>query len=122
MTVKIDPKHVEQLAAQGLTPEEIANSLDCSRTTLYRQMKSEEDVKLAIQRGRSKGMATITNALFQTAKHGNVTAQIFYLKNRDPQQWRDRRALEVSGQDGEPLDMNWTVTIVDPQNGTNGTP
>lgn len=32
----------------------------------------------------------IENALFKAAKEGNVTAMIFWLKNRKPHQWRDR--------------------------------
>ncbi|GAH53775.1 unnamed protein product, partial [marine sediment metagenome] len=27
----------------------------------------------------------------------NVTAQIFYLKNRQPDEWKDRHDLDVSG-------------------------
>ena len=30
------------------------------------------------------------NSLFSSAQGGNVTAQIFYLKNRDTQNWQDR--------------------------------
>ncbi len=77
--------------------KQIADCLSVGRSTLYDRMKSDSDVSDAIKRGRSKGVATITNALFQSAKNGNVTAQIFYLKNRDPEKWRDRRELEHSG-------------------------
>lgn len=111
---EVDPGKVEALAAQGLTVEEIAGCLGVSRTTLYNRMGSEVDVLDAIKRGRAKGLATVTNALFQSAKGGNTTAQIFYLKNRGPKEWRDRRETELSGPGGEPLDTTWTVEIVKP--------
>jgi len=33
----------------------------------------------------------------------DTTAQIFWLKNRKPHEWRDRRNLEVTGEDGAPF-------------------
>jgi hypothetical protein len=33
----------------------------------------------------------------------NVLAQIFYLKNRRPHEWRDRQIHEMTGPDGKPL-------------------
>lgn len=112
---EIDAAKVELLASQGLTVDQVADCLGVGRTTLYNRMKRKRDVRDALKRGRSKGIATVTNALFQAARHGNVTAMIFYLKNRAPAEWRDRRDLELSGQGGEPVDLNWTVHIVDPQ-------
>jgi len=110
--VNIEVSKVEALAAQGLTVKQIAHCLDCSRSTLYERMGSQADVSDAIKRGRAKGIGTISNALFQSGKGGNVTAQIFYLKNRQPDEWRDRR--EVTGTDGKPIEMSWTVEIVEP--------
>ncbi len=103
MTKEIDPKKVETFAAQGLTMDQIADCLDVGRTTLYERMGSEEDVRDAIKRGRAKGIATISNALFQAGKGGNITAQIFYLKNRQPEEWKDRRETELSGEISIPL-------------------
>lgn len=33
----------------------------------------------------------------------DTTAQIFWLKNRKPHEWRDKRNLEVTGEDGAPF-------------------
>ena len=108
---EIDANKVETLAAQGLTMKQIASCLGVGRSTLYNRMKDDVDVLDAIKAGRAKGIATITNALFQSAKGGNITAQIFYLKNRDPDEWRDRRDHEVSGELNIPL--SGKVTFVD---------
>ena len=37
------------------------------------------------------------NALLRNAIKGDTTAQIFWLKNRRPDKWRDKRDLEHSG-------------------------
>ena len=76
---------------------QIADCLGVAGSTLYKRKKDEAEISEAIKRGRSKGIATITNALFQSAKGGNITAQIFYLKNRNPQEWSDRKDLTVEG-------------------------
>jgi hypothetical protein len=45
--------------------------------------------------GRAKGLAEVSNSLFESAAGGNVTSQIFYLKNRSPDDWRDRFEQKV---------------------------
>lgn len=79
----------EALAGRGLTMEQIAECLGFSAGTLYVKQAEFPEFSESLKRGRAKGVAEISNALFQTAKSGNVTAQIFYLKNRDPENWRD---------------------------------
>ena len=106
---EIDANKVETLAAQGLTMQQIADCLAVGRSTLYDRMRDDPDVSDAIKRGRSKGIATITNALFQSAKGGNITAQIFYLKNRNPAEWSDRKEVNLGGE------LNNSIEVVFPQ-------
>ena len=40
------------------------------------------------------------NALYKAGLEGNVTAAIFWLKNRRRNSWRDKQELEVSGEVG----------------------
>lgn len=35
----------------------------------------------------------------------DTTAQIFWLKNRKPEQWRDKQQTEVTGKDGGPIEI-----------------
>ena len=82
---------VEGFAAQGLTQEQIALSIGISTTTLFEKKNINSDFTDAIKRGQAKGVATVANALFQSATTGrNTVAQIFYLKNRASQEWKDR--------------------------------
>ncbi len=89
---------VEAYAAQGLTQEQIARCLGISYQTLNERKKENSEFSEAIKRGQAQGVETVTNALFESAKGGNTTAQIFYLKNRDPNEWRDRKDIAHSGQ------------------------
>lgn len=79
----------EELAAHGLTLEQIALNLGICYDTLNERRKEFPDFAEAIKRGKAKGIATISNKLFEKAKEGDNTAMIFYLKNRDPNNWED---------------------------------
>jgi|TARA_R110000744_G_scaffold96217_4_gene185979 hypothetical protein len=95
-------KQAESLSAQGLTMSQIANVLGMGETTLYEKQAEYPKFSEAIKRGRDKGVATITNALFTKAKAGDNTAMIFYLKNRAG--WKDRVETEHTG-DGLKVDV-----------------
>ena len=105
----IDPRAVEPLAAQGLTIGQIASSLGVSRTTLYTRMGSEKELRAAVKRGRHKGLSTIANALFNTAKGGNFAAQKYYLSTRDPDRWAESQRHEISGLNGGPIEFQQIV-------------
>jgi predicted GTPase len=64
--------------------------LGVSWDTIDRNRKRSAEFEDALKRGQAKGLAQVTNSLFTSATDGNVTAQIFYLKNQDPKTWKDR--------------------------------
>ena len=104
-------KKVEALASQGLTKEQIAHVLGICYQTLNEKTKQYSDFSDAIASGRAKGVATISNALFNNAKKGNTTAQMFYLKNRAPIEWRDKQDHEHTGPGGKALNPPQIVVI-----------
>jgi len=83
-------RQVEALAAQGLSEEQIGSVIGCSRETIRRRKNDNEAFEASIKRGKHKGVAKVTNALFQKAVKGDNVAMIFFLKNRDPENWRDK--------------------------------
>jgi transcriptional regulator with XRE-family HTH domain len=89
-------KKAEALSAQGLTMEQIATVLGMSASSLYEKQKENLELLESIKKGRDKGIATITNALFNSAKDGNLGAMIFYLKNRAG--WKDKVETEHTGE------------------------
>ena len=110
MTVEIDLEEAETLAGQGLSKKQIAYCLGIGESTLYDKQKKDPEFLEALKRGRAKGLSKVTNSLFENANSGNVVAQIFYLKNRSPEEWRDRR--EISGPDGKGIPIETVVTYV----------
>ena len=88
--IELDLEQVENLAARGLGTSQIARAMGVSWDTIDRNRKRSADFEGALKRGQAKGLAQVTNSLFTSATDGNVTAQIFYLKNQDPKTWKDR--------------------------------
>ena len=107
-------KKAESLAAQGLTLRETALALNISYQTLNEKTKEYAEFSEAIETGRAKGVAQVSNALFKKATGGDVTAQKHYLNNRG-EGWSERSSKEVSGPDGGPIQVaDITRTIIDP--------
>ncbi len=96
-------KQAETLAAQGLTMIQIANVLGISETTLYDKKSKFSEFSEAIKKGKDKGIATVTSALFNKAIQGDNTAMIFYLKNRAG--WQDKIEKETIVEQRHILDV-----------------
>ena len=99
-------KKAESLAAQGLTQAQIASVLGMGESTLYEKIKEYPEFLEAIEAGKAKGIATVTNALFNKAKDGDVPAMKYYLNNRDNANWKDRIDNTHSGADGGPIQID----------------
>jgi transcriptional regulator with XRE-family HTH domain len=89
ITEKITIK-AEKFAKQGLTLEQIAHNLGISYDTLNERRKENPEFSEAIERGKSKGIEVITNALFEKAESGDVSAIKYFLNNRDNNNWKDK--------------------------------
>jgi len=89
----LDLEQVENLASRGLGTTQIARALGVSWDTIDRNRKRSAEFEDALKRGKAKGLAQVTNSLFTSATDGNVTAQIFYLKNQDAKTWKDRQEV-----------------------------
>ncbi|BAQ90389.1 phage terminase small subunit [uncultured Mediterranean phage uvMED] len=91
--IVLDLEQVENLASRGLGTTQIARALGVSWDTIDRNRKRSAEFEDALKRGKAKGLAQVTNSLFTSATDGNVTAQIFYLKNQDAKTWKDRQEV-----------------------------
>ena len=115
-------------ARDGLTLDEIAHNIGISRASLYKWMDRFPEFAKAINKGREVVDIQVENALLKKAlgydyteeikerKHINgkpqmvvtrvvtkhvppdTTAQIFWLKNRRPDRWKEKQSLELSSQ------------------------
>lgn len=86
---------IEGWARDGLTEEQIAHNMGISRETLNQWKKQFSDISDTLKRGKEVVDYMVENALFKNAIEGNVTAQIFWLKNRKPDKWRDKPEVET---------------------------
>lgn len=74
----------------GATDEEVAKMLGIAYSTL-REYKNEFSAFSAVLKETKDYVdAKVENALLESALKGNITAQIFWLKNRRPERWRDK--------------------------------
>lgn len=78
--IELDPKRIEELAARGLNEEQIARALGVHWETLQDRKKRFSEFSDALKNGKAKGIAQITNRLFESAEKGEAWAVCFYLK------------------------------------------
>ncbi len=111
---------LEGLARDGLTDEQISQKIGIGTTTFYRWQEQFREIRDAIKKGKAPVDVQVENALLKRAlgyeyeetitemeevsggkpkkhirkvtKHmpPDTTAQIFWLKNRRPDRWRDK--------------------------------
>jgi hypothetical protein len=74
-------RQVEALAAYGIPEADISGVVGIDPKTLRKHYREELDL------GETKANALVAGFLFNAAKNGNVTAQIFWLKTRA--KWRE---------------------------------
>lgn len=82
---------VESWARDGLTNEQIAHNLRISVALLYKYQKEHIEFLESLKKGKEVIDYQVENALLKNALDGNVTAQIYWLNNRKPQQWKSKR-------------------------------
>ena len=110
-------------ARDGLIDEQIAENMGIVPSTLYEWKKKYPNISEALKKGKEVVDRQVENALLKRAlgyKYEEIkteeteegkkvtvtikevvpdtTAQIFWLKNRKPDQWRDKQQIEHSGE------------------------
>lgn len=129
---------LEDWARQGLTDEQIAEKMGISRTTLYNWCNKHIDILNTLKKGKDVIDVQVENALLKRAlgyittetkvkkEMGKITEEItitkeippdptsaiFWLKNRRPEQWREKREVEQSIKQNAEID-EFSKTILD---------
>lgn len=116
---------VEKLCKLGATDKEIANFFEVEETTINNWKIEHSEFFESIKKGKTLADAEVASKLYHRAtgyehpdtdirvidsqivtteitKHypPDTTAAIFWLKNRQPQTWRDKVTQEITGKDG----------------------
>lgn len=87
-------------ARNGLTNEQIAANMGISKVTFYEWRNKFPNFANLIKEDKDYADTQVENALYKQALEGNVTAAIFWLKNRRRKDWKDKQDLEVTGELG----------------------
>lgn len=106
---------LEGWVRDGLTMEDIANNIGISRSTLYEWMRLSSDISDTIKKGKDIPDYVMENALYASGIGGNVLAQIFWLKNRRPDKWRDKVEQKIDQRIDADIDDLYGVLICPPR-------
>lgn len=89
----VEPKLelIEGWAMDGLTDEQIANKLGIGTSSFYDYKNKYSEFSEALKKGKDIIDYQVEKALLSKALKGDTTAIIFWLKNRRPDKWRDRK-------------------------------
>jgi hypothetical protein len=118
-------ERARKVAEEGLLDDQIAGQLGVGTAAFYRYQEQHQEFREALQEGKRRPNEEVEAALFKRAvgcdtqeviavptgpgedakarvvrivrKHvpGDVTAQIFWLKNRVREKWRDAREVQA---------------------------
>lgn len=128
-------------ARDGLTDEQIARNMDISKETFYRWKRDFSDFSNALKKGKEIVDNEVEESILKSAmgymvtetkvehmpdgkekiteqeRHipPNVTALIFWLKNRRPEKWRDKRDVNMGTT--ETPSVNIKIQPVKPKQG-----
>ena len=121
-----------KLCLLGATDADMADFFEVDECTINRWKQSEEEFCKSLKRGKAEADYKVAQSLYHrakgyvapdiiTASHGGMitdvkqvekhyppdtTAAIFWLKNRQPKQWRDKQETEISG--GLNIKVGWS--------------
>ena len=85
---------LEGWARDGLTDEQIAHNIGISTSTLNNWKNMYVVILESLKKGNEVVDYAVENALLKNALKGDTTAQIYWLKNRRPDKWRDKPGYE----------------------------
>ena len=88
---------LEGWARDGLTDEQIAHNMGIGARTLYEWKNEYPQIAQTLKKTKEVVDRAVENALYKKAIEGDTTAMIFWLKNRRPLDWRDKRETALSG-------------------------
>jgi len=85
----------EKLCELGATDQQMADFFEVSIATINNWKHDFPQFLDTIKNSKLRPDDDVVESLFQKAKNGDTTAMIFWLKNRQPKDWRDRREVAI---------------------------
>lgn len=133
-------RQAEKLCLLGATDQELADFFEVDVRTIYRWKGDYPDFCHALKIAKEQADSRVERSLYQQAigyeqdevkifmpagaekpvyaefrakVAPNVTAAIFWLKNRKSAEWRDKQQTEITGANGGPLQTVSKFTLAD---------
>ena len=88
-------EEIEHHASRGLSQQQVCHALGLSETWWYDAKQKNSEISDSFKRGQAKGLAEVSNAIYEQALNGNTGAACFFLKNRDPDRWSDVKSVNA---------------------------
>lgn len=103
---------VATMSFAGFTMDKVCSALRLSESTVRKYYDHE------FKNGQSNMVSEIAESLAQRAKAGSDTAAIFLLKTRGHGKFTERNAVELTGKDGNPIEITHRAEVVSRLAGT----
>jgi hypothetical protein len=97
---KYDPAYCEEvigLMSQGLSLTAFAGHIGVARSTINEWMAAHPDFSEATRVGQAARTLCLEKTLLAGESGPKVTGHIFALKNAAPDDWKDKREMEIPG-------------------------
>ena len=101
--------------AEGYSFEAFGSEVGVGKTTLYNWCMAHPEFRHSKEVGSEASRKKIEAMLMECTKtgKGNVVGAIFMLKNRFPNEWRDKRELEVKKEEEKTLTLDEQLAKVE---------
>ena len=101
--------------SQGFSLSAACGELCIPRSMVYVWIKEHPELEHLVKAGQDARIRFLENRLLTTGHSAQITAMIFALKCARSEDWKDVSRQEVTGKDGEAIEIvGITRTIVDP--------
>ena len=88
-------EEIEHHASRGLSQQQVCHALGLSETWWYDAKQKNSEISDSFKRGQAKGLAEVSNAIYEQALNGSTGAACFFLKNLDPDRWSDVKSVNA---------------------------
>ena len=88
-------KQIELQVSRGLSQQQFCHALGFIETWWYDAKQKNSEISDSFKRGQAKGLAEVSNTIYEQALNGSTGAACFFLKNRDPDRWSDVKSVNA---------------------------
>jgi len=93
----------DQFVKRACNVTQTCKSFSISTVTWYSWIKANDEFAKAIEAAKESLIELAESQLFKNIMNGKEVSLIFFLKNKKPNQWFDRKHVEINGN----LNVTW---------------